>query len=90
MAALGPKAEELVNPLGIISDAHCRLGNLADSYTVMLRAMTICEKHHGEEGLVTCQLRSRLGEHLPRCGCGVSLSAIVGTFSRFPAHPADR
>ena len=89
-AALGPEARELVNPLSVISAGHRRLGNLADSYTVMLRTMTVCEKHHGEEGLATCQLRSKLGESLSRCGWEVSLSAIFDTFSRFPTHPAYR
>ena len=30
----------------------------------MMRAMTLSEKHHGEEGLMTCRLRSVMGELL--------------------------
>ena len=63
---------------------------MPDSYTVMLRAMTVCEKHHGEEGMATCQLRTKLGALLSRCGWEVSLSAIFDTFSRFPTHSAYR
>ena len=61
-SALGPEAEELVTPLQLICSANRRLGQLADSYTIMLRALTICEKHHGEEGMRTCMLRSDVGE----------------------------
>ena len=50
-----------MDPLNIISDANRRLGQLADSYTAVLRALTICEKHHSEEGKKTCQLRSQTG-----------------------------
>ena len=49
-AMLGPEAEELVIPLQVICRANCRPGQLADFYTVMLRALTICEKHLGRRG----------------------------------------
>ena len=65
-AVVGPGARELLNPLDTISVSYRRIGNLADFYTVMLRAMTVCEKHHGEEGIPTCRLRSKLGESLSR------------------------
>ena len=82
-AALGPDARELIDPLGVISEAHRRLGNLADSYTVMLRAMTICEKHHGEEGMATCNIRSNLGERLSTIRRGAPLTNIVQLFPAF-------
>ena len=67
---LGPEAEELLMPLDVIGQATRRAGHLADSYTVMLRTLTVSEKHHGEEGLFTCQLRTQIGmsriiEHPP-------------------------
>ena len=61
--AAGKEAEELINPLFVLVQATRRLGQLDDSYTVMLRALTICEKYHGEEGMATCQMRSELGAY---------------------------
>ena len=60
--ALGPEAEELLGPLDALSFVTRRAGQLDDSYTIMLRTLNISEKHHGEEGLVTCQLRTQIGE----------------------------
>ena len=60
--ALGPEAEELLEPLSVIGQSTLHSGELADSYTVMLRTLTISEKHHGEEGLVTCRHRTQIGE----------------------------
>ena len=57
------EAEELLNPLGVICYVTRCAGHLDDSYTVSLRALTICEKHFGEEGMPTCILRSKLGTH---------------------------
>ena len=54
--ALSPEAVELLAPLGLLSDVTCRAGQLADSYTIMLRTLNISEKHHGEDGLMTCLL----------------------------------
>ena len=71
--ALGKEAEELLEPLRLLASSHRRAGRLDDAYTVMMRAMTLCEKHHGEEGLVTCKMRILMGEPcLPHCGmlCG--------------------
>ena len=59
--ALGPEAEELLGPLDVLSAVTRRSGQLADSYTVMLRALNVSEKHHGEEGMMTCKLRSNIG-----------------------------
>ena len=56
--ALGKEAEELLRPLELRAKALLRSGRLDDAYNVMMRSMTLCEKHHGEEGLMTC-----------RCGC---------------------
>ena len=66
--ALGPDTEELLEPLSVIGHATREAGLLADSFTVMLRTLTISEKHHGEEGLVTCRHRTQIGalsEHDP-------------------------
>ena len=60
--AMGKEAEELLEPLGIIGDALIRSGRLDDAYNVMIRSMTLCEKHHGEEGMKTCRLRTDMGE----------------------------
>ena len=59
--ALGPEAEELLPPLDVLSYVTRRSGQLADSYTIMLRTLNISEKHHGEEGMYTCHLRSKIG-----------------------------
>ena len=61
-AVLGPEAEELIEPLKDIGSYHCGLGQPGNAYTVTLRALTICEKHYGEEGMESCQLRVALGE----------------------------
>ena len=61
---LGLEAEELLEPLGLLSDVTRRAGQLADSYTIMLRTLNISEKHHGEEGMYTCRLRSTIGAFL--------------------------
>ena len=67
--ALGKEAEELLEPLRLLASSHRRAGRLDDAYTGMLRAMTLCEKHHGEEGLATCRMRASMGEPcLPHCG----------------------
>ena len=55
------EAEELLNPLGVICYVTRCAGHLDDSYTVSLRALTISEKHFGEEGMPTCALRSKMG-----------------------------
>ena len=60
--AFGMDAVELLVPLTGIAQSYRFLGELSDSYTVVLRALTICEKHHGEEGMMTCELRSHMGE----------------------------
>ena len=58
---LGPEAEELLDPLDVLSYVTRGSGQLADSYTIMLRALNVSEKHHGEEGMATCRLRSKIG-----------------------------
>ena len=58
---LGVEAEELLGPLDVLSFATRRAGHLDDSYTIMLRTLNISEKHHGEEGMVTCHLRTKIG-----------------------------
>ena len=63
-AELGREAEDLVNPLRLLATSLERAGRLDDAYNVMMRAMELCEKHHGEEGLVTCQMRTTMGESL--------------------------
>ena len=71
--AFSKEAEELLEPLRLLAFSHRRAGHFDDAYTVMMRAMTLCEKHHGEEGLVTCNMRALMGEPcLPHCGmlCG--------------------
>ena len=62
--ALGPEAEELLDPLDVLSVVTRKAGQLADSYTIMLRTLNISEKHHGEEGMRTCLLRSKIGASL--------------------------
>ena len=59
--ALGPEAEELLPPLDVLSFVTRGSGQLADSYTIMLRTLNISEKHHGEEGMTTCVLRTKIG-----------------------------
>ena len=59
--AMGKEAEELLYPLRVIGDALRRSGCLDDAYNVMMRSMSLCEKHHGEEGMVTCELRTDMG-----------------------------
>ena len=54
--ALGPEAEELLVPLEVLNYTTRRAGQLDDSYTIMLRTHHISEKHHGEDGLMTCLL----------------------------------
>ena len=61
-ALLDKEAEELVDSLRIMAYATTASGNLHDSYNIMMRAMVLCEKHHGEEGLMTCHLRTTMGE----------------------------
>ena len=63
--ALGREAEELVEPLRTLAASLHRAGHLDNAYTVMMRALTLCEKHHGVEGLVTCRMRSVMSESLP-------------------------
>ena len=58
---LGLEAEELLAPLQVLSAVTRRAGHLDDSYTIMLRTLNISEKHHGEEGLMTCHLRTKIG-----------------------------
>ena len=62
--ALGREAEELVAPLRLLAISLQRAGHLNDAYTVMMRALTLCEEHHGEEGLETCELRTVMGEQI--------------------------
>ena len=59
--AMGKEAEELLYPLRVIGGTLIRSGRLDDAYNVMMRSMTLCEKHHGEEGMETCQLRTDMG-----------------------------
>ena len=59
---LGKEAVELLDPLRTLAGALLRAGLLDDAYNVMMRAMVLSEKHHGEEGLVTCELRTVMGE----------------------------
>ena len=58
---MGKEAEELIYPLEVIGSALTCSGRLDDAYNVMMRSMTLCEKHHGEEGMETCRLRSNMG-----------------------------
>ena len=58
VGALGKEAEELVEPLRVLAMAHLTSSHHGDACNVMMRAMTLSEKHHGEEGLDTCELRS--------------------------------
>ena len=60
--AMGKEAEELLPSLKLLADTFMRAGFLDDAYNVMMRAMVLSEKHHGEEGLVTCGLRTTMGE----------------------------
>ena len=69
--SLGPEAEELLGPLEVLSYATCSAGQLADSYTIMLRTLNISEKHHGEEGMRTCHLRTKIG------ACGAPRNSIT-------------
>ena len=62
--ALGMKAEELVEPLRLLAASLHRASLLDDAHTVMMRALTLSEKPHGEEGLITCGMRSVMGEPL--------------------------
>ena len=48
---MGPEAGELLPPLDVLSYVTRGSGQLADSYTAMLRAINVSEKHHGEEGM---------------------------------------
>ena len=59
--AMGKEAEELLYPLKLIGSALIRSGRLDDAYNVMIRSMTLCEKHHGEDGMKTCRLRTDMG-----------------------------
>ena len=59
--AMGKEAEQLLYPLEVIGSALSRSGRLDDAYNVMMRSMTLCEKHHGEEGMMTCRLRTDMG-----------------------------
>ena len=61
---LGKDSVELLDPLQLLADSLERSGLLDDAYTVMMRAMVLCEKRHGEEGMVTCRLRTTMGESL--------------------------
>ena len=78
-AALGMESEELVNPLRLLAESHKRAGLLDDAYNVMMRAMVLCEKRHGEEGLMTCQLRTVMGE-----------SRLVSTWKRSFSRPLSQ
>ena len=83
--ALGIEAEELLEPLRLLADTFRRAGLLDDAYNVMMRAMTLSEKHHGEEGLVTCRLRTVMGElrhvSFPSLSPAVLLPAISSLVS---------
>ena len=58
----GKEAADLVYPLRMVAYALTASGHLDDAYTVMMRALNVSEKHFGEDGLETCQLRTRMGE----------------------------
>ena len=60
--AAGKESEALLEPLRVLASAHRAAGHLDDAYSVMMRAMMLSEKHHGEEGLVTCEMRTVMGE----------------------------
>ena len=60
--AMGKEAEELLYPLEVIGDALFRSDHLDDAYSIMMRSILLCEKHHGEEGMRTCYLRTDIGE----------------------------
>ena len=59
--AMGKEAVELIYPLEVIGYALTRSGRLDDAYNLMMRSMTLSEKHHGEEGMETCELRTDMG-----------------------------
>ena len=59
---LGRESEELLDRLRLLAQSFERAGLLDDAYNVMMRAMVLCEKHHGEEGMETCLLRTIMGE----------------------------
>ena len=59
---LGREAKELLPPLELLACSLQRAGLLDDAYNVMMRAMLLCEKLHGEEGLATCRIRTIMGE----------------------------
>ena len=61
-ALLDKDAKELVEPLRKMAYAATASGQLDDAYNIMMRAMVLCEKLHGEEGLQTCQMRTTMGE----------------------------
>ena len=48
--ALGREAEELVRPLRLLASSLRRARLIDDAYTVMMRALTLCEEHHGRRG----------------------------------------
>ena len=64
--ALGTGAEVLLRPLYVMGVSAIHSGELGDSYSIMLRTLTISVKHHGEEGLVTCKHRTQIGVMGPR------------------------
>ena len=82
--ALGTEVEELLGPLGVIGHAAMQAGELGDSYTIMLRTLTISEKHFGEEGLVTCHYRSQIGATRRAAGFSSTFLPIgyIAPFSR--------
>ena len=61
---LGRESVELVMPLMALAMTLQRGGHLNDAYNVMMRLMLLSEKIDGEEGPVTCQMRTLMGEPL--------------------------
>ena len=56
------EAEELAFPLRMMGYATTHLGDGNAVKAIMTRAMAVCEKHHGGDGIVTCQMRTQLGK----------------------------
>ena len=73
--ALGDEAEELLLLLFAMGQVTLHSGELGDSNSIMLRTLTVSEKHHGEEGLETCTHRTRSVSRVP-----LLFSPSVGLF----------
>ena len=83
---LGRESEELLDPLRLLADSLVDAGLLDDAYNVMMRAMVLCEKHHGEEGMATCQTRTIMGEALCAC-CPYEVFKILISICIRPSPP---